>query len=206
MYLVNGHDGTGPRRAWRGGTAAESGPLPVRRRSAGRVRCPVGLGPEASSVRRNTRCIPVRRLRQAPWPGERAQIGLGWHPSSAARTGVRQESCKREELDFKSRPRSPPHLQENEHQKPLICKAAESCMPPTLRTITHPTVDKARPRAQEFAHCSEGGRSTQGSAELTAPALPMRSDSANERDGRDVRHQHEAGANRSVRPERTTVQ
>ena len=117
----------------------------------------------------------------------------------------RQLNAKREEIEFESSPRSPPHLQENEPQKPLICNAQESCTPPLLRVITHPTVDKAKPGAQEFAHCSEGGRSTQGSAELTAPALPMRSDSANQADGRDARGQHEAGANRSVRPERTTV-
>lgn len=42
---------------------------------------------------------------------------------------------------------------------------------PVLSRI--PTVDKATPHRQEFAHCSEGGRATQGSAELTAPALPM---------------------------------
>ena len=53
-------------------------------------------------------------------------------------------------------------------------------MPTPLRVITHPTIDKAKPHAQEFAHCSEGGRSTQGSAELTAPALAKRSDSAME--------------------------
>jgi hypothetical protein len=69
----------------------------------------------------------------------------------------RQLNAKREELDFKSSPRSPPQLQENEHQKPPICNAAEFCTPPPLRVATHPTVDKAKPRAQEFAHCSEGG-------------------------------------------------
>jgi hypothetical protein len=69
----------------------------------------------------------------------------------------RQLNAKREELDFKSSPRQPPHLQENKHQKPPICKASESCTPSPLSVITHPTVDKARPHAQEFAHCSEGG-------------------------------------------------
>ena len=77
-------------------------------------------------------------------------------------------------------------------------------MPPHLGAITHPTVDKARPRAQEFAYCSEGGWSTQGSAELTAPALPMCSDSAIEVTGA-MPVACQTGANRSVRPERTSV-
>ena len=156
-------------------------PLPVHRRSAGHLRRDIGPGVYARSVRENTRCMGVQRQRirrdGASGRGTVPSTTTGhWQPAKRGQ----QERCKREELDFESSPRSPPHLQENEPQKPSICDAPESCTPHLLRVITHPTIDKAKPGAQEFAHCSEGGRSTQGSAELTAPALPKRSDSAME--------------------------
>ena len=155
---------------------------------AGHMRRPTRLGP-LRWICSAERALHSGAARPSPPPSH-----VPWHPApalapwSAARIRCEQERYKREEIEFESSPRSPPHLQENEPQKPLICNAQESCTPPLLRVITHPTVDKAKPGAQEFAHCSEGGRSTQGSAELTAPALPMQRLS-DRSDGRDARRQ-----------------
>jgi len=63
-------------------------------------------------------------------------------------------------------------LQENEAEKRRLCKARESC-----------TLDRAAMLGEEFGHCSEGGSTTQGSAELTAPAFPRRECLSDRRDG-----------------------
>jgi hypothetical protein len=50
-----------------------------------------------------------------------------------------QEKYKREELEFESSRGLQPHLQENEHQKPRLCNAQESCTPnPTQCTSPLP--------------------------------------------------------------------
>jgi hypothetical protein len=67
--------------------------------------------------------------------------------------------------------------------------AAAQVMNRTLQAHA-PTLDRAASRGEEFAHCSEGGKFHPGKCRADCPRAAMRSDSANEVDGRDA-HRYE---------------